>query len=335
MLVTKSEVKRTSKKALSLLLALVMIMTSMSVCFGTFTASAANLGSDLSAYKAADAYTYLAEHLNGATVKKYTDKYNIGNTKNEGKAGNSNNVTYITDITVDTYEEFCELRDILIYLDLAVKGTACYQTGTADSKDEETKSCVAAGDIEAEILDGLAGEATVSAAAKEFIAYVLEDERATQHANAGGDSSSPKNHTATLNVFTTDYKGYLEAHDKGNYSTVDASIEMGYTYSMYMRGDLYYETTGTCSEKKYHNMVWPSTNPINAPSSMSDKANTSVKTTLSNHAADVDNFIATNNFNKMALMGATDIETLKNTLDSKVKTMKAYLADAGDRKSVV
>ena len=43
MLVTKREVKQTSKKLISVLLALVMMMTSMSVCFGTFvTASAAD-----------------------------------------------------------------------------------------------------------------------------------------------------------------------------------------------------------------------------------------------------------------------------------------------------
>lgn len=102
MLVTKREVRQTSKKLLSVLLAVIMIMTSMSVCFGTFTtASAANIGSDFSGYTA-DAFEYLAEHLNGATVKKYTDKYNIGT----GSANSTNNVEYITDIKTDTYEEY-------------------------------------------------------------------------------------------------------------------------------------------------------------------------------------------------------------------------------------
>ncbi len=330
MLVTKREVKKASKKLLSVLLAVVMMMSSMSVCFGTFTtASAANLGGDHSGYKATDAYTYLAEHLNGATVKKYTDKVNIGNTTNEGKAGSSNDVTYVTDIKTDTYEEYCELRDIIIYLDLAIKATSCYQTGTADKKDEATKSCVSAGDVEAEILDGLAGETTVSDAAKEFVAYVLEDSRATQHSAAGGSDKSPKNHTATLNVYTEDYKGYLDAHNKGDYATVDASIEMGYTYTMYMKGDVYYETTGTCKEKKYHNMIFADNLPA-APSS--NKGDSSVKITLSDYASYVDNFIATNSYNKMALMSAGDIDVLKNTLASKTTTIKNYIADAGEGK---
>lgn len=333
MLVTKREVKSTSKKLLSLLLAMIMVMTSMSVCFGTFTtASAANIGSDFSGYTA-DAFEYLATHLNGATVKKYTDKYNIGNTTNSGKANSTNNVTYVTDITVDTYEEYCELRDILIYLDKAVKATECYQVGTADTSDEQTKSCVSAGDVEAEILDGMGGYATPSAAAKEFLAYVLEDSKAVQHANAAKNDKSPKKHTATLNVFTTDYKGYLEAHEGGNYSTVDASIEMGFTYSMYMKGGLYYSVKTDCgSDKYYHNAIWLNDYPINAPSSISGKANSSVKTTLTTYANYVDNFIATNTFDSMAVKSTEAIEALKTELANKTTEIKNYIADAGEGK---
>lgn len=62
MLVTKREVKQTSKKALSLLLALVMIMTSMSVGFGTI-ASAAATG------VTSDQWNTLEGALNNDTVK--------------------------------------------------------------------------------------------------------------------------------------------------------------------------------------------------------------------------------------------------------------------------
>ena len=329
MLVTKREAKIVSKKALSLLLAVMMIITSMSVCFGTFT-MAANIGSDFSGYTS-DAFEYLATHLNGETVKKYTDKYNIGNTTNSGSANNTNNVTYVTDITVDTYEEYCELRDILIYIDKAVKATECYQVGTADTNDEQTKSCVSAGDVEAEILDGMGGYATPSAAAKEFLAYVLEDSKAVQHSAASTSNKSPAKHTATLNVFTTDYKGYLEAHEGGNYSTVDASIEMGFTYSMYMKGGLYYSVKTSCgSDSYYHNAIWVNEYPINAPSSISGKANTSVKSTLTTYASYVDNFVATNTFNAMAIKSSGDIDILKNTLASKTTEIKNYIADAGE-----
>lgn len=337
MLVTRKEVKQTSKKLLSVLLAVMMVVTSVSVCFGVVVttapeAGAANIGSDFSSYTA-DAFEYLAEHLNGATVKKYTDKYNIGNTTNEGKANNTNNVTYVTDITVDTYEEYCELRDILIYLDKAVKATECYQVGTADTNDEQTKSCVSAGDVEAEILDGMGGYATPSAAAKEFLAYVLEDERAVQHSAAATSDKSPAKHTATLNVFTTDYKGYLEAHKGGNYSTVDASIEMGFTYSMYMKGGLYYQVKTSCGyDSYYHNAIWVTDYPINAPSVISDKSNSSVKTTLTTYASYVDNFVATNTFDSMAVKSTEAIDALKTELANKTTEIKNYIADAGEGK---
>ena len=329
MLVTKREAKIVSKKALSLLLAVVMIMTSMSVCFGTFT-MAANIGSDFSGYTA-DAFEYLAEHLNGETVKKVTDKYNIGNTKATGNAQNTNNVEYVTDIKTDTYEQYCELRDILIYIDKAVKATECYQTGTADTNDEETKSCVSAGDIEAEILDGMGGYATPSDAAKEFLAYVLEDSKAVQHSAASTSNKSPAKHTATLNVYTEDYKGYLEAHEGGNYSTVDASIEMGFTYSMYMKGGLYYSVKTSCgSDSYYHNAIWINDYPINAPSVISGKSNSSVKTTLTTYANYVDNFIATNTFDSMAVKSTEAIEALEKELADKTTEIKNYIADAGE-----
>ena len=342
MLVTRKEVKQTSKKLLSVLLAVMMVVTSVSVCFGVVVttapeAGAVNIGSDFSSYTA-DAFEYLAEHLNGATVKKYTDKYNIGNTKADGSANSTNNVEYITDIKVDTYDEYCELRDILIYIDKAVKATECYQTGTADTDDEQTKSCVSAGDVEAEILDGMGGYATPSDAAKEFLAYVLEDSKAVQHDKAGKNSDkSPAKHTATLNVYTEDYKGYLEAHSKGNYSTVDASIEMGFTYSMYMKGGLYYSVKTTCgSDKYYHNAIWPFTDKggylIPAPSAISGKANSSVKTTLTTYANYVDNFVATNTFDSMAVKSTETIEALKTELANKTTEIKNYIADAGEGK---
>ena len=62
MLVTKREVKQTSKKLLSVLLAVIMIMTSMSVCFGSVAFAAAS-GVDAGKWNA------LADALNNDAVK--------------------------------------------------------------------------------------------------------------------------------------------------------------------------------------------------------------------------------------------------------------------------
>ena len=65
MLVTKREIKTISKKGLSLLLAVMMIVTSMSVCFGTISFAAATGVSDAQ-------WSALANALNNDTVKNAT-----------------------------------------------------------------------------------------------------------------------------------------------------------------------------------------------------------------------------------------------------------------------
>ena len=331
MLVTKREVKQASKKFLSLLLSVLMIVSTISVCFGTFgiAASAANLNGDYSSYTA-DPLEYLSTALKSDTITWIGNTYNIGNTENEGEANNTNNVTYVTDVKLNTYAEYVEVRDILIYLDKAIKGTECYQVGTADKDDEQTKSCVSAGDVEAEILDGLSSYGTVTTQAKEFIAFVLEDERAVQHSAASDSDKSPALHTATLNVYTEDYKGYLDEF-QGKYSDVPDKIEMGHTYTMTMKGALYYSVQGTCGATNYyHNAIWPSEYPINAPSAYT--YNESVKTTLANYASEINTTIANNSFDVMASKTLAEIEALKSNLSIETNTIKAYIADEGEGK---
>ena len=72
MLVTKREVKQTSKKLLSLLLAVVMIMTSMSVCFGTVSLALGGTATEAQ-------WTALVNAVKNDTVKNATfsgEKYN-------------------------------------------------------------------------------------------------------------------------------------------------------------------------------------------------------------------------------------------------------------------
>ncbi len=81
MLVTKREVKQTSKKLLSLLLAVVMIMTSMSVCFGTVSLA---LGSTATEAQ----WTALVNAVKNDTVKNATfdgAKYNYTVNDPDGK----------------------------------------------------------------------------------------------------------------------------------------------------------------------------------------------------------------------------------------------------------
>ncbi len=72
MLVTKSEVKQTSKKLLSVLLAVIMIMTSMSVCFGTVSFAA---GKDVDVTALANALKY--DSIKNATFSGSANNYTV------------------------------------------------------------------------------------------------------------------------------------------------------------------------------------------------------------------------------------------------------------------
>ncbi|MBQ3136972.1 MAG: hypothetical protein IJB74_05750 [Clostridia bacterium] len=72
MLVTKREVKQTSKKLLSVLLAVIMIMTSMSVCFGTVSFAA---GKDVDVTALADALKY--DSIKNASFSGSANNYTV------------------------------------------------------------------------------------------------------------------------------------------------------------------------------------------------------------------------------------------------------------------
>ncbi len=304
MLVTKREVKQTSKKLLSLLLAVVMMMTSMSVCFGALAAPASKTTYD------AEPFEYLSTALNSDTITWIANKYSIGNKTNSGNASNKNAIIITTDVELPTYEQYCEVRDILIYLDMAIKGTVQWNIAESNNKDYKTRACTSPTFVETELLDSLGN---VSNAAKEFISYILEDSKATTHANAqgaplsSGENKVPASHTVTLNIYTTDYKGYLK--EVGEYNNVEASVELGYTYKIVMdRG--YYED-GTLKIKKWHNYIkgiaFGGTSS-SAPSEIADKANKTIKTTVTNYVTSVNNIINENDFDTLAGLGISGIE---------------------------
>ena len=72
MLVTKNEVKRTSKKLLSVLLAVVMIMSTMSVCFGTISFAA---GKDVDVTTLANALKF--DSIKNATFTGSANNYSV------------------------------------------------------------------------------------------------------------------------------------------------------------------------------------------------------------------------------------------------------------------
>ena len=150
MLVTKKEVKQTSKKALSLLLALVMLMTSMSVCFGTFTmASAEEL---TAAQQLADAFK--VESMERLTV----------NRTSSSTSGNNYTLRIDGKDTIAKYADYAAVKDVMTKLDAAVKSLAEYkEKATHNSSGDCEASRTYCTDF-AKLKDALIGELEMSTA---------------------------------------------------------------------------------------------------------------------------------------------------------------------------
>lgn len=307
---------KTTKKVLSVFLAVLMIMSSMSVCFGSISFAAP---ASKSTYDA-DPIVYLAEHLNSDTIQWVAEKYSLGNGSISGtqSVSNSGALTYTTDVELPTYEQYVEVRDILIYLDLAIKGTTEFGKAKAGNTDYETRACTCSGFIETELLNAIGS--SLSDAGKEFIEYLLYDNYARQHADAYGvESYTHSSHTTTLNVYTTDIIGYLK--EVGEYTNVESSVELGYTHSIYLtRG--YYESGSLIKFKYYHNYLKYSENTA-APSEMTKKANTEIQTTVTDYVSTVNNTIATYTFDKLASMTIDEIEEVVANLNQARTDIKA------------
>ena len=305
MLVTKREVKQTSKKLLSVLLALVMMMSSMSVCFGTFTFTAS---------AAEDYNQQLADLINA----------NYELVENAGKGSYGSTSSRVTTLTLPTYDNYIAMRDILINLDGAIKASKQWQKTTNTTDNKDTQNCTDTKNIYNEITQTLKDYGvTVSTNVGKFLKFVLEWSGARLHADAiEGENNVAASYSSTINVKTADYRGYLTKHT-GDYSAVEDSIELGYTYTFTM-GRGYYAVSDDCGNKYYyHNMVWINEFPINAPSA--NVKDTAVKTKLNAYATYVNNQASTYTFDKMASMTPEAIEGVLSAIEIEKNTIKAYV----------
>lgn len=294
---------KVTKKLLSVLLAVMMIVSSISVCFGTLAANASKNTYD------ADPIEYLAEALKSDTIQWIADQCYLGNGGKSGteSVNHDSNLSYTTNVELPTYEMYVEARDILIYLDMAIKGTTEFGKAKAGNTDYETRACTCSGFIETELLSALGN---VSNAGKEFIEYLLYDHYATQHSKANStESKSHDSHTTTLNIYTTDIKGYLK--EVGEYTNVDASVELGYTHRIYLTEGYYQK--GLFKTKYRHNYLKYDDNKA-APSEIAGKANTSIKNTVNSYVTSVNNIINEYDFDTLAGLGLSGIEGVVNQL---------------------
>ncbi len=257
--------KRT-KKFLSVLLSVLMLVSSCSVAFTTFAATDSVIRE-------------LAEALKSDTVKNLSSYTSVSNTS----SGSGTNIekTNTTAITVNTYAEYKEIRTLLDKLDKAVKDTDQYTKYAAFANDGSGRNCTDAGEIKNELTQSLLDSGFITA--QEFADYnvatflgnVLSMQQVTY--THGNNTSTQRNVPSRVyditTVTTNDYKGYLA--EKNSRADVDASIVLSASYTVTMSRENY--TTGLW-KNHYHTAI----NTANGVPAVVDGStvNTEVKTKL-------------------------------------------------------
>ncbi len=277
MLVTKREVKMASKKLLSVLLAVIMMMTSMSVCFGTFvTASAEDT----------DYTQELADKLKDSA---YADTLTLLANGSDSGSGLARKVN----ITFANYKNYKQAAELIRLIDLAMKETEAWAQAVKFSSEggtDQQSACVGrnADDVYGDLTKNLNKKGvTLTENVTKPLKLIYHMNGATVHADSNG-TKSLSNWTNTVTFSTSDYKGYLA--QVGKASNVASSVEMSLSYVVAMQGNLYYEKAGDCGSKTkhYHHQLWPAKTAINAPATTS--SNTEMKAKLDAHIAELNSF---------------------------------------------
>lgn len=306
MLVTKKEVKQTSKKLLSLLLAVMMIVTSMSVCFGTFTATAAD-----------DAIGTLADLLKNSS---YSNTISLLANSSDSGSG----VTRKLNITFSSYINYKQAAEILRAVDSAMKASAAW-TQTLKYANDQQSACEGrtTQDVYNEFIKELAkkGVGTDEGTdVQKALRRILTWDGAKLHSQAV-KSSSQSNWTNTITFSTSDYKGYLA--QVGKAANVVTPVELGVKYTITMPGNLYYGVAGSCGSttKYYHHMFWPKDVAVNAPATNS--TNTEMKSKVDAHVKELNGFINMT-YAEMLNMSSTALDAKVTELNTAISNAVSY-----------
>ncbi len=295
MLVTKREVKQTSKKLLSVLLAVIMMMSSMSVCFGTFVASAADV----------DHMQNLADKLKDSAYSTTLSLLAAGKDSGSG-------VSRKVNISFGSYTNYKQAAELLRLLDSAARTTDAWNVASQGGSDQQS-ACTGktTQDLYNELIKSLAKKQVNTddgTDVQKFLRLVYTWDGAVLHSGAV-KSKSQSAWSNTVTFSTTDIKGYLA--QVGKAANVASSVELGVQYVVKMQGDLYYGVAGSCGSttKYYHHMLWFTETPVSAPATSS--SNTEAYTKVQNHINELNSFI---NLTYDQLLAKANDGTLDSTI---------------------
>ena len=169
---------KTTKKALSVLLAVIMIMSSMSVCFGTFsfTASAAD-------DTKIEAFANALKNSSGVLENLYNKSTGFSvSASSSGSAGKTNELKKTTTVTLTNYSDYAVLKNLVDLFHKAIMATE--EIAKTGSNDAATRTCTSGTHIYVEFEKKLPKYGcTMTDPVVYFLKLVLDDANARQHDN--------------------------------------------------------------------------------------------------------------------------------------------------------
>ena len=310
MLVTKKEVRQTSKKLLSVLLAVIMMMSSMSVCFGSFVMTAS-----------AEEPDYISQLADKLKDSAYAETLGLLGKSSKG----GSNLSRTTSVTFTNYRNYKQAAELLRLVDNAMKQTEDWKTaetfsgvgGSAGTDNESACGGRNTNDLYNSLIKGLEKKSvTIDNNIKTFLGSIYHADGATLHTSPSKNSSK-STWTNTVTYTTSDYKGYLAQIGKA--SAVESAAEMSVKYSISMKGDVYYQSG--CDEM-YHHQLWPSSLPVSAPATNS--TNTDMKSQVNAHISKLNTYINME-YADMLEMSASALDATVTELNTAISNHVTYV----------
>ena len=174
---------KTTKKALSVLLAVIMIMSSMSVCFGTFSFTAA-----------AEETDYISELADKLKDSAYEETLGLLGKSSKGGSGLSRS----TSVTFTNYRNYKQAAELLRLVDNAMKQTGDWKTaetfsgvgGSAGTDNQSACGGRNTNDLYNTLVKELEKKSvTIDNNIKTFLGSIYHADGATLHASASKNSS--------------------------------------------------------------------------------------------------------------------------------------------------
>lgn len=260
---------KNAKKLLSVILSVILIMSSCSVCFGTISFAANDT----------TAVNKFVSAVQCDAMKSFTYSYS----SSESGSGDSKEKTNTFTYTAPSYEYYTQVVNVLSTFDNAMKGLDEYKNKHTHSDsgncDKNRKNCIDVATIRSTLesaigssLDSL--ETTYNL--DDFLDCVLSDKDMVKHQTSSSNSKS--NVSASLhNKFvakTSDLVGYITSFDSTD-KIAKETIDTEYTYTVSMCRQNF---TSYRIFNYYHHAINTKTAAINAPAASA---------TTSTHKADL------------------------------------------------